>query len=337
VRYRASAEHAEVGGDFYEMFALRDHRIALAIGDVAGHSLEAAAIMAQLRTGIRSYMLEGHSPLSTIERLNEMLQRFHPGTSATVCCVTYDWETGTCEVANAGHLPAVFVSAGVSSFLPLGGTLLGVTHLHREPAVLTLEPGDLLLFYTDGLVERRREGLDAGLERLAAAATFPSDDLEAFLDNVLEEVAPAKPGDDIALVALRRSPKSMDASVTVSRPATHEAAGFMRSQAKEFLTKIGAPSQSIADILLAVSEAVSNATDHAYPDGAAGNVELLMSYDSAGTVRIEVADSGAFVDRSPPPGRGRGLAIIRSVAREVKIVRQGGTHVVMLFDLPKPS
>jgi CheY-like chemotaxis protein len=205
VRYLASAEHAEVGGDFYEMFALGDRRMALAIGDVVGHSLEAAAIMAQLRTGIRSYMLEGHNPSSTILRLNAMLQRFHPETSATVCCATYDWETGECEIANAGHPPALFVTGTTSRYLPFGGTLLGVTPVHGEPTVLTLEPGDLVLFYTDGLIERRREGIDAGFERLAQAAAFPSDDLEAFLDHVLAEVAPAKPGDDIAIVALRRS------------------------------------------------------------------------------------------------------------------------------------
>lgn len=337
VRYRASAEHAEVGGDFYEMFALRDRRIALAIGDVVGHSLEAAAIMAQLRTAIRSYMLEGHGPLATIDRLNAMLQRFHPGTSATVSCATYDWGTGECEIANAGHLPALLISGGKPEFLPLGGTLLGVTPVHRAPERRTLEPGDVLLFYTDGLIERRREGLDAGFERLAAAATFPLDDLEAFLDHVLAEVAPAKPGDDIALVALQRLPQSMDASLSVSRPADERAPSFMRAQIKEFLSTIGATPQVAADIVLATSEAVSNAIEHAYPQAVTGDVRMHAGYNSNGTVRIEIADDGAFLDRTPPAGRGRGLAIMRGVAREVKILRQNGTRVIMTFEVPKKS
>jgi serine phosphatase RsbU (regulator of sigma subunit)/anti-sigma regulatory factor (Ser/Thr protein kinase) len=331
VRYRASAEHAEVGGDFYEIFALREHRIALAIGDVAGHSLEAAAIMAQLRTGIRSYMLEGHSPLSTLERLNAMLQRFHPGTSATVCCATYDWESGEVEIANAGHPPPLIVTGQNVTFLPFGGTLLGVTPVQKPPTKLTIAPGSMMLLYTDGLIERRTEPIDTGFDRLAAAAILAAEDLESYVDRLLSKAGPAKPSDDIALVALRRLPRSTDASMTVSRPADQDAPAFMRAEASEFLTTMGAPPQKLTEVLLAISEAVTNAAEHAYPDGA-GDVRMHVNYSASGLC-VEVADTGSFLDRLPQAGRGRGLPIIRAVARDVKIHRQGGTRVVMTFDL----
>jgi serine phosphatase RsbU (regulator of sigma subunit)/DNA-binding response OmpR family regulator len=206
MRYRASAEHAEVGGDFYEIFSLGDERVAVAVGDVAGHSLEAAAIMAQLRTGFRAYMLEGHDPAATIERLNRMLQRFHPGVSATVCCAVYDSRTGECELANAGHPPALVVCGEGASFQPFGGTLLGIAPATKPANRFTLEPGDVLLLYTDGLIERRRESIDQGLARLERSASAQSiGDLDAFCDRLLAEVGPDAPVDDIALVAIRRT------------------------------------------------------------------------------------------------------------------------------------
>jgi serine phosphatase RsbU (regulator of sigma subunit) len=206
VRYQASAEHAEVGGDFYEIFALDDARVAIAVGDIVGHSLEAAVIMAQVRTGIRAYMLEGHDAFATIGRLNLMLQRFHPGMSATVCCAIYDWQTGSCELANAGHPPPLVVTGRSASFLPLGGTLLGVTALAEPASRFTLNEGETLILYTDGLIERRHESVDVGLARLARTVTQRDlGDLASFCDDLIAEVAPADPSDDIALVAIRRS------------------------------------------------------------------------------------------------------------------------------------
>jgi CheY-like chemotaxis protein len=204
VRYQASAEHAEVGGDFYETFQLDDERVALAVGDVVGHSLEAAAIMAQLRTGIRAYMLEGHGPSETIARLNRMLQRFHPGVLATACCAIYNLRTGVCELSNAGHPPPLIVSKDVTRFESLGGTLLGVG-LNQKPSVtFTLDPGDILVLYTDGLIERRRESIDVGFSRLAEAATGANENLEILCDRLLREAGPIIANDDIAIVVIRR-------------------------------------------------------------------------------------------------------------------------------------
>ncbi|MDB5073263.1 MAG: response regulator receiver protein [Candidatus Eremiobacteraeota bacterium] len=203
VRYEASAQHAEVGGDFYEIFSLAQDRVAFAIGDVVGHSLQAAMVMAQLRTGIRSYLLEGHGPAASLERLNHLLCRFHPGVTATVCCGVYDSRSGVCEVANAGHVPPLVANEDGVRFLPIGGTLLGVDAPAPRAHSFSLAPGDLLLLFTDGLVERRGESIDAGLDRLAAAARGNRSDVNELCDRVLREVGPENVVDDIALVALR--------------------------------------------------------------------------------------------------------------------------------------
>lgn len=201
--YTASEAHAEVGGDFYEIFSLSEDKVVIAIGDVVGHSLEAAAVMAQLRTGIRCYALEGRSPSKILVRLNQVLAKFHPETTATAVCMIYDTTTGECELANAGHLPPLHLSEGTASFLPLGGTLLGVERIAVPVHKFTMKPDDVLMLYTDGLVERRGESIDAGLQRLQAAVTknLP---LDTICTSLINEVGPAKALDDIAIIAIRR-------------------------------------------------------------------------------------------------------------------------------------
>ena len=202
-RYKASAEHAEVGGDFYEVFSLGANHVCVAIGDVIGHSLDAAAVMAQLRTGIRSYVLEGHGPRGVLGRLNKLLLRFHPDITATVCCAVFDRTTGACELANAGHPPPLLKHGAEVTFLPNGGPLLGIEATPIQPHRFTLVSGDVLLLFTDGLVERRHEDLDVSLLRLATVMTAGIDELDELCDRILREAGPASLTDDIALVAIR--------------------------------------------------------------------------------------------------------------------------------------
>lgn len=204
-RYVASAEHAHVGGDFYEIFPLGNEHIAFAIGDVVGHSLEAATVMAQLRTGIRSYVLEGHGPAEVLARLDRLLSRFHPEMTATVCCALYERRTGRCEIANAGHLPPFVVRGSDVRVAPFGGPLLGLEAPGAPAHVFTLEPDDLLLLFTDGLVERRGETIDEGIQRLMRVASQPRVSLDDYCDRLLQQAGPPKILDDIAVLAIRRT------------------------------------------------------------------------------------------------------------------------------------
>ncbi len=211
-RYAASAKHSEVGGDFYEIFMFDERRMAIAIGDVVGHSLEAATIMAQLRTGIRCYALEGHGPTAIIDRLNRLLYEFHRDVTATVCFALYDIETGECRIANAGHLPPMLASADGVELLPLGGPMLGIDAPARPPHTVQLAPGDVLFFYTDGLIERRDEGIDEGLERLARAVEARPERLDELCDGLLRENE-SRFIDDVAIVAISRTSISAGATL----------------------------------------------------------------------------------------------------------------------------
>jgi CheY-like chemotaxis protein len=203
VRYVPASEQAEIGGDFYELSQL-DGELAVAVGDVAGHSLHAATVMAELRHATRAYLAEGHPPGAVLDRLNTLLMRFMPDEMATLCLLLVDPVTGRARLANAGHPPPLLCHDGRTEYLRHRSALLGL-HSERPPDTeLTIPPGATLVLFTDGLVERRRENIDVGLDALARAAERVEPDLDEFCDRLLAEVGPAKPDDDIAVLALRR-------------------------------------------------------------------------------------------------------------------------------------
>jgi serine phosphatase RsbU (regulator of sigma subunit) len=201
-RYRASTEQIEVGGDFYEVLPLEPGRVAVAIGDVQGHSLQAATVMAELRNALRAYLLEGHGPAAVLDRLNQLLLRFHPELTATVACAVIE-DGRRLVLANAGHLPPVLCDDHGCRFLEVAGPLLGLPGSRAEETV-ELHPGAVLVFVTDGLVERRGGGLDDGLEALRLAVERSEDDLEGLCDRLIAEVGPGDTAvDDIAVLGVR--------------------------------------------------------------------------------------------------------------------------------------
>ncbi|MEN3307116.1 MAG: hypothetical protein V7603_3318 [Micromonosporaceae bacterium] len=202
VRYVAASTQAEIGGDFYELSQM-DDRLVLAVGDVAGHSLHAATVMAELRHALRAYLAEGHPLRGVIDLLNRLMLRLLPDEIATLCLVSLDPVSGLLRLANAGHPPPAICFEGEVRFLPDRSALLGLRTRHDVEVTAQLPLGATLVLYTDGLIERRGENLQAGLARLARAAGTVEKDLEAFCDRLLSEVNPV-PADDIAVVALRR-------------------------------------------------------------------------------------------------------------------------------------
>jgi serine phosphatase RsbU (regulator of sigma subunit) len=209
-RYLPASAEIHVGGDWYDALALADGTVGLVIGDVAGHGVAAAAIMGQLRTAWRAYTLDGHPPAGIIERLHRLLATVEPEVLATCCCVVADPSSGLVRWASAGHLdPLMRAPDTTTAFLdggrtvPLGVPLDGSGDPIPEGQA-TLAPGSLLLLYTDGLVERRQESLQAGLNRLAHALAVGPEQLEACCDHlVAESLADQTVTDDVALVAVR--------------------------------------------------------------------------------------------------------------------------------------
>lgn len=203
VRYEPASAQTEVGGDFYEL-AIIDGQLLVAIGDVAGHSLHAATVMAELRHALRAYAVEGHQPGTMLEQVNTLLCTLLPGEFATVCVLLLDPASGRVCMASAGHLPPLLVVDGKVQFLEHRAPLLGVRAPRPADLEVVLPPGATLVLYTDGLIERRDADIDQGLSALASSARTVDADLDQFCERLLVELAAPEIHDDIAVVALRR-------------------------------------------------------------------------------------------------------------------------------------
>ncbi|MFE3854424.1 SpoIIE family protein phosphatase [Streptomyces griseorubiginosus] len=202
VRYVPASRQTEIGGDFYA--ALRvDEGVLTAVGDVVGHSLDAATVMVELRHALRAYAVDESDPAVLAERLDRTLQRYHPDTTATVCLALVDPDTGRTRIANAGHIPPLIVrDTGTADYAKSAGPLLGVGLPHPPATELYLEPTDRLLMVTDGLIETRGTDLTASMEHLRAAASGALPGLDALCDTLLDTFGHDRE-DDIAMLALR--------------------------------------------------------------------------------------------------------------------------------------
>jgi serine phosphatase RsbU (regulator of sigma subunit)/PAS domain-containing protein len=161
VRYRPAGEDHLVGGDWYDTLLLPGKDVLVVVGDVEGHGIDAVTGMVAARNSLRGLAITGAGPAELIRMLNAVLCDFTPGVAGTVVCGLYDPETHVLRWARAGHLPPVLVRDGTAAELPLpGGVLLGMDPDARyEEATQPLRPGDTLLLFTDGLIERRGESI----------------------------------------------------------------------------------------------------------------------------------------------------------------------------------
>lgn len=205
VRYVPAEKSASLGGDWFEAAELPDGRALLAIGDVSGHGLPAIAHMAELRHALIGLTMTGEPADRLLSWLNELVLHRLDGTTATALIGHLDPDRRLFTWGQAGHLAPILVRDGLARQLdPPKGVLLGATG--DRPYRLTstgLRPGDVLLLFTDGLVERRTRDLDAGLElALAAAGELPPHDLESGLDRLLDRIGGPNPEDDACLLAV---------------------------------------------------------------------------------------------------------------------------------------
>jgi serine phosphatase RsbU (regulator of sigma subunit)/PAS domain-containing protein len=204
--YLPGAAGAQVGGDWYDTIAFEDGRSALILGDVVGKGMRAAAVMSQFRVALKVLSIHEHDPARVVERLDSFVQRVDPGEIATVVYVELDPRSGGLSLVNAGHLPPLAVTPdGRAEFLETEASIpLGVADTERVAYETRLDAGTVLILYSDGLVERRDEAIDAGLERLRGLAQRPSAGLEAFTQALLTDLLPADGADDdVALLAVK--------------------------------------------------------------------------------------------------------------------------------------
>ena len=208
VRYLAATQGVEVGGDFYDVVVLPDEHVALAVGDVVGHDLTAAATMGQLTSVYRALLVERPSPSALIDRLQASWPLLGLQRMATALFAELNPATGQLRVASAGHLPPLLLTNGHAELLPVQPSRLLGAPPAPAPALEwagVVPVGSTLVLFTDGLVESRSADIDEGLAGLLAAASASgTSDPDELCDRLLAELTGAHRADDIALLALTR-------------------------------------------------------------------------------------------------------------------------------------
>jgi serine phosphatase RsbU (regulator of sigma subunit)/anti-sigma regulatory factor (Ser/Thr protein kinase) len=329
-KYLPAGSEMRIGGDWYDVFPLPRSRLALVIGDVVGHGVLAASVMAEVRTALRAYLHEGHALPHVMALLNDLLVSMGRRRSATAAILELDLETNELEAVSAGHPPPLMVTPqGEPCFLsqpqglPLGfrAATQYVSERYEFPA------GSRLILYSDGLVERRGESIDEGLCRLSSAAQRAATDSgSAFADRVYRLLAgDFLSDDDIALLAIEAVPQP--SSIELPFAASPDVLRDLRGMLRRWLVVQGVGEQEVFDVCLAASEAASNAIEHAY---GAREASFTMSCGrDEGNVLVSIRDGGRWREQSPY-GRGRGLSIMRALVDSVEVKSDGNGTVVTL-------
>jgi serine phosphatase RsbU (regulator of sigma subunit) len=311
-RYLPGNQLIEVGGDWYESIALPGARVALVVGDVAGHGVRAAVTMGRLRTAIQTLAMLELPPAESLQQLNELMQKMGEREPhfATCAFAIYDAVTGSLEVASAGHLPPLLVSPkGGSEFLDVSpAPPLGVGEGPISSRTFAIKDGSLLVLYTDGLVESRGRDIDDGLKRLQSVfgPTSAAEPIEDLAKAALAEVSSDQHRDDVALLIARlaRIGGDRQACWTLSGDLTsaREARRLVSKPLKKW--RLGA---FVPTTQLLASELVTNAIRYAE-----GSVTLRLICED--TLVCEVADSSPALPRlweaAGDDERGRGLQIV---------------------------
>ena len=291
-RYRAGEQGLEVGGDWYDVVRRPDGILHMTVGDVAGHGIAAAARMGELRSAFRAYAFEHTSPAEIARRLSR-----HTGNQdemATAVFLTLDPYTRDLRYASAGHPPVVLLdlAMGECRLLGAGAPPLGFPNGDPTPEQgVPSSASSVLIAYTDGLVERRDTGIDAGIARLTGLApSFPSLTAEEIADRILDEVAgPERGQDDVALLVVRLLETPQQLAVTI--PATPSALTVLSRRVDTWLRQLGRAEDERMSAVVAVTAACENLIDGT-DDGSVGSIEVTLDPRDE-TLRIAVNGGSA--------------------------------------------
>jgi PAS domain S-box-containing protein len=328
-RYLPAGPSADVGGDWYDTIDLADGRLNLIVGDVAGRGIRAASIMGQLRNALRAYILDGYSPREAVGRLNQLARTFERSEMATLVYVSFDTRERQAECVRAGHPPPLIRGPdGEVSELVIEGSLpIGVSQGPCPSTVTQIEPGSVLLMYTDGLIERRGDGIQPGLDKLKRALQSAPDEAEPCLDFVLEALTPGGSDDDVALLLMRVDRMSGEL-LEMNTLAEPSALAPIRRATETWLADQGIDRREGWQIVAACNEACANASEHAYGPSEPGEIELEARKEGPRIV-VAVRDHGRW---RPPRGRdrGRGFTLMKYFMDRVDVERsEEGTTVRM--------
>jgi len=323
-RFHAGAIGTEVGGDWYDAFVVPSGCLVCVVGDATGHGLAAARVMSAVRNSLRAYAVISDGPADALTRLDRMLGQLEPETMATVLYLELDPVTGEGRLCQAGHPPPLLCRPDGAAYLaPEPDPPLGcLESLARHDHEVRLAPGEGLLLYTDGLVERRDEDLSHGLARLLAtaeAATSEHAVRAEAIDLIVEKMIDSgSVGDDVCALLVRRDDHHVDRGRrhrSVDLAPLASSVSRARRLAHETLTTWGSARRR-DDVVLVVSELVTNAIIHA---GSALTLELeLISGGDGDRVRVTVIDRSRHLPQrqqvEPDQIGGRGVLLVDLLA-----------------------
>jgi anti-anti-sigma factor len=324
VRYLPAADGVAAGGDFYDALELPGGQLGIAVGDIVGHGPAAAAAMGQLRSALRAYALEGSAPARVLQLLSRYADGVTGARGATLVYAIVDPGAHTVRFASAGHPPPLLVSGdGATRFLdgargvPLDRSL---GHVYEEASVSVDEHATLVL-YSDGAIERREEPLDAGMARLAAAASAAVRlDPEALCSALLDALfaGASRRRDDVALLVARLLPPAV-APLHLWFAARTDQLAVVRAAMRTWLAGAGVDPGDAELVVLAAGELCANSVEHAYPPGSDAAVEVALARESSGVLTLLVRDTGRW--RRPPADRGDrgGLETVRGLMHDVDV------------------
>jgi GAF domain-containing protein len=353
--YRAGAAGTYVGGDWYDVFQLDDEHVFFSVGDVMGKGAAAAALMGQVRSAIRAYAVTGQSPSEVLSSLDHLFDALFEDRVVTVVVGTIDPKAGKVEIANAGHPSPLLVHAdGRATFTSSQSSLLiaaGLGGPERPAEVLSLHPGDSLVMYSDGLIERRSELITVGMQRLAAAATavarggWPMHAAAELATRLGDD----ERADDVVVLALRylgltgkvgardggKDRESLhmgtgrDGMTTLRLEPVVESTPVARHWVTEQLENVPVEVRECAALL--TSELVTNAVLHA---ATPFTVTLHLMADR---IRVDVADGNPIApslkEYATDAATGRGLTLFNTLASNWGVQPVLGGKIVW-FEIP---
>ena len=337
-RYLPAETDSRVGGDWYDVIVLEEGRIAIAIGDVSGHGIRAAALMGQLRNALRAYAFEGYPPSVAAGRLDGLVRQLESGWFATLAYAVIEPDGHKMTIANAGHpSPLIVTPDGEASFLEdVRSSPLGTSRPMDvfEETTIELPAGSMLFFYTDGLIERRGTPLLDSLEHLRKVVAEGPDEPEALCEHVRAALlGDTPPRDDVAFMAVRTISLTSE-RLRLTMPAEPKTLVAARSIIGRWLTAAGADDMTVRDMQTACHEACANVIEHAYRfreatfeiEGSLADEEIVLT----------IRDTGGWRGAGNPD-RGRGFAMMKSLVDDVSVESDDGGTAVTLRRRLKPA
>ncbi len=328
--YEPAPGTALIGGDWYDAFPVGEHKLGLSIGDVAGHGVGSAVTMNVVRQSIRSIARESSDPQYVLTHVNGLL-KLEPHPFVTCIYGIVDTRQWTFRYAIAGHTPPIIVQGrDAVSVLPFGGVPLGLGVNHWPTVEVPLRPQDVLILYTDGVVEFSHD-IKHGEERFHNQIRSLANRGELSASTLLARtVDGSKTSDDVAILIVRvEGAPALDVTV----PAQPENCSLLRHRLRQFLDLCPLSEDQRFDLIVACGEAITNAIEH--PEARSSHDVRMRARMSPTRVTVRIEDTGRWRRSEFPPHRGRGIPLMHALVSDVKLwTDHGGTIVELSQSFP---